>query len=103
MDIAEQDIGGARVARRFTCGSEAMLRGRMLSATEVCSIPVANRRALTKAGIIEVFPRNDAVTTVGQKHIVHLGRGQYDVIQGQKLNAAPLSKDDAEDLATRPD
>jgi hypothetical protein len=102
MDIAELDIGGARVRRRFTRGEEAMMPGRFLSADEVRAIPVANRRALSDAGYIEIFPQAP-VTTAGDKHIVHLGRGQYDVIHGVKLNAEPLTKEQAEDLATRPD
>lgn len=101
MDIAEQDIGGARVRRRFSRGKEALLAGRILSADEVRAIPVANRRALIEAGFIEVYPQGP-VTTVGERHLVHLGRGQYDVIQGVRLNDKPLSKDEAEDLATKP-
>lgn len=101
MDIADQDIGGARVRRTFTCGDERLLAGHMLSGDEVRNIAVANRRALTSAGFIEIFPRGP-VETVGERHIVHLGSGRYDVIEGKKLNDAPLSKDDAEELATRP-
>jgi hypothetical protein len=98
MDIAEQDIGGARVRRRFSRGTEALLAGHMLTGEEVRGIPVANRRALIDAGFIEVFPHGFG-EDAGEKHIVHLGRGQYDVIQGHKLNDAPLTKDEAQQLA----
>lgn len=102
MDIAEKDIGGARVARRVSRGAQALLAGQMLSAGEVCAIPIANRRALIRSGAIEVYPRGP-VTSAGEHHIVHRGGGQYDVIDGVKLNDVPLSKDEAEELATRPD
>lgn len=101
MDIIDADIGGARVRRVFSRGSERLAAGRILSADDVISIPVANRRALVSAGYIEIFPRAP-LQSVGERHIVHLGGGRYDIIQGVKLNAEPLSKDDAEELATRP-
>lgn len=102
MDIVEQDIGGARVRRVFRRGDEAMLAGRILTAAEVIAIAPANRRALREAGFIELFPKGP-VESVGERHIVHMGGGKYDVIAGRRLNDAPLTKEQAEDLATRPD
>lgn len=101
LQITDQDIGGARVRQKFTRAGEVLFAGKQLTADEVLAIPMANRRALADAGYIEIFPR-PPITSVGERHIVHLGRGQYDVIQGLKLNQAPLSKDEAEELATRP-
>ncbi|WP_407146254.1 hypothetical protein [Bradyrhizobium sp. ORS 86] len=108
MQIDDADIGGARVRRVFRSGNEMLKSGTMLSADEVLAIPAANRRALREAGFIEIFPRGP-VQSVGtddadsQMHIVHLGGGKYDVIAGKKLNAdGPLSKEEAEELATRP-
>lgn len=106
MDIAESDIGGARVRRVFTRGTEQLFAGTILSAAEVCAFAPANRRALREAGFIEIFPRGP-VESVGvgsdaERHIVHMGGGKYDVIAGVKLNASPLTKEEAEDLATAP-
>lgn len=101
MEIAEQDIGGARVRRLFRRGDEALVAGRMLSAAEVLAFAPANRRALREAGFIEIFPRGP-IESVGERHIVRLGNGKYDVIQGVRLNAQPLSKEEAEDLVTQP-
>lgn len=103
MIIADHDIGGARVRRVFTRGSRHLRGGDMLSGDEVRAIPVANRRALIDAGYIEVWPKSgEAAGSAGERHIVHRGKGQFDVIAGVKLNAEPMSKEDAEELATRP-
>ena len=101
MQISEPDIGSGRVRRGFRRGEEWLPAGKMLTAADVLAIAPANRRALSEAGFIELYPRGP-VESVGQRHIVHLGRGQYDVIHGVKLNAQPLSKEEAEDLATQP-
>jgi hypothetical protein len=102
MDIAETDIGGARVRRVFRRGNESLFAGTVLSAAEVVAFAPANRRALREAGFIEIFPRGP-VESVGERHIVHMGGGKYDVIKGKKLNDVPLTKDEAEDLATQPE
>jgi hypothetical protein len=102
MDIAEADIGGARVRRVFRRGNESLFAGTILTAKEVCDFAPANRRALREAGFIEIFPRGP-VESVGERHIVHMGGGKYDVIKGVKLNDAPLTKDEAEEIATQPD
>lgn len=101
MDISEHDIGGARVRRVFRRGEKALMAGHILSAAEVMAIAPANRRALREAGFIDIFPKGP-VESVGERHIVHMGGGNHDVIEGKKLNDAPLSKDEAEDLATQP-
>ena len=103
MIIADPDIGGARVRRTFTRNGRQMRNGDMLDGNSVRSIPVANRRALIDAGYIEVWPKSgEASGSAGERHIVHRGKGQFDVIAGVKLNAEPMSKEDAEELATRP-
>lgn len=111
MMIADQDIGGARVRRVFTRVGKPVKGGDMLTGDEVRAIPIANRRALIDAGYIEVWPKSsDAATTaelvtlkakIAERHIVHRGQGKYDVFAA-KINDEPLSKEDAEDLATRP-
>jgi hypothetical protein len=106
LNIEEADIGGARVRRIFRNGDQMLRAGTMLSADQVLSIPPANRRALAEAGFIELYPR-PIIESVGigsnaERHIVHMGGGKYDVIAGIKLNDGPLTKDEAEDLATKP-
>lgn len=106
MQISEADIGGARVRRAFRRGDDTLRGGHMLSAAEVVAIAPANRRALIEAGFLEVYPRGPVeslgVGSDAEQHIVHLGGGKYDVIKGVKLNEAPLTKDEAEELATSP-
>lgn len=101
IPIRDEQIGGAVVRRRINRGDATPLfPGAHLSREEVLAMPTANRQALVRAEHLWLEPK--VVDSVGERHIVHLGRGQYDVIEGKKLNAAPLSKDEAEDLATRP-
>ena len=102
MIIEDHDIGGARVRRVFSMAGRNVRGGDQLSADEVLSIPTANRRALIDSGYIEVYPRPHHGASDAERHIVHVGRGQFDVIVGHKINARPLSKDEAEELATRP-
>lgn len=104
--LEPDDIGGARVRRTFTRGAQIMRRGDTLNAEDICSMGANNRRALINAGYIEVWPKSPIQSIgsgSGSRHIVYLCRGQYDVIEGRKLNEKPLSKEDAEELATRPD
>jgi hypothetical protein len=92
-------VGGAYVQLPIRVGGCYLGRGVHLSRDEV--LGMRNWDALQRSRNIRVYPRSP-VTSVGQRHIVHLGRGQYDVIEGRKLNAAPVSKEEAEELATRP-
>lgn len=52
---------------------------------------------------IEVWPRSygEASDPSGpvERHVVHLGRGHFNVIEGRVINDGVLSKDEAEDLA----
>lgn len=98
--IADADVGGARVQRYFNharVGKE-FHRGNSLTAAEVLAILPTNRRALAEQGYIEIWPK----AVDAERHVVHNGGGRYDVIAGTKLNGAPLTRDEAEDLATRP-
>jgi hypothetical protein len=102
--IGSKEIGGGFVRRAFTDGETLMAVGAPLSAEKINAWP--NRRTLIESGLIAVYPPHGegaATTGPAERHMVHLGRGQYDVIAGTKLNDRPLSKDEAEDLATQPD
>jgi len=105
MEIAEGDIGGARIRMGFSRGGVRMRPGDHLTADEVRSIPPANRRALASAGFIEVYPARTEVVhkyaeaKPGDRFIVAVGKGQYNVIEGHKLNDQPLTREEADALA----
>jgi len=105
MEIADQDIGGARIRMGFTRGNQRMKAGEHLTADEVRSIPLANRRALASAGYIEVYPtrtevvHREAAAKPGDRFIVSVGKGQFNVIEGHRLNDEPLTREAAEALA----
>ena len=101
LPLVEADIGGARVRRTFTRAGETLKGGQYLTRADILAMPASNRRALMSGNYIEVFPRSP-VTSAGDVHIVHIGRGQYDVFKGDKLNDRPLTKEEAEELATTP-
>lgn len=109
----DQDVGGAVVKRMFG-GRKA---GDTLTRAEVLAIPGANRAALINLGKIAVFPiRSGTTGTVPlaaseeqrpeiehmKRHVVSRGFGKYDVIEGNILNAEPLTKDAAKALAGEP-
>lgn len=112
MNIPEDMIGGARVMRRIERPElKAWLAGTELTAEQVRTIPLSNRRALIDNGHIVVMPRAvldqtrpanaipvEAAEPVERFH-VHEGGGRWSVYEGRKLNENPLSKDEAEALA----
>lgn len=103
--FADAEIGGARVKRFFTHGAvgKDFHRGHTMTAEEVLAIQPTNRRALAEQGYIEIWPKPvDAEPINADRHVVHNGGGRYDVIAGAKLNSAALTRDEAEELAKRP-
>ena len=100
--IAEQDIGGAVVRRRFDLSGRTVLAGAYISRDQLMKIPAANRRALVNGKFIAPYPRAALAEESGERHVVHRGGGAYDVIVGRKINDTPMSKDEADELATRP-
>lgn len=97
LAIREAEIGGAVVRRGFTFGDDRLLAGHRLSREAI--LAAVNLRQLIEHEYVRVVPRTDGD---GERHIVRVGRDQFDVIEGRKLNNAPLSKEAAEELATRP-
>jgi hypothetical protein len=101
LPVRDEDIGGAVVRRRVDRGGmPPLLAGARLTREEVLAMPTANRRSLVATERLWLLPL--AADGVSARHIVQVGKGQYDVIQGVKLNDGPLSKDAAEEIATRP-
>ena len=97
LDIADADIGGARVRRTFVNGDRQMKMGDELTAEEVIAINLPNRRALADSNFIEIYPRS-AGMAAGEKFIVGLGKDKYNVIEGRIVNSEPLTRDAAEKL-----
>lgn len=107
IPVRDDDIGGAVVRRRIERGGRPpLLAGARLSRDDVLSMPVANRRSLVATERLWLLPRSGASNAADDvratSHVVQVGKNQFDVIQGVKLNDAPLSKEAAEELATRP-
>jgi hypothetical protein len=91
-------IAGGIVQRAFTSGTDYYRSGQRISGEALRSMPTQNMRALVENRFIELFPTDNNA----ERFIVPAGKGQFHVIAGHKLNSAPLSREDAEDLATRP-
>jgi hypothetical protein len=106
MEIADQDIGGARIRMTFTRGNMRMKPGEHMTADEVRSIPLSNRRALTSAGYIEVYPartevvQKAAYTKPMDRFVVQVKKDHFNVIEGYRLNDQPLDRTAAEALAS---
>jgi hypothetical protein len=107
IPVHDEDIGGAVVRRRIDRGQlPPLMAGARLSREEVLSMPVANRRALVATERLWLLPKGGASYAADDmratSHVVQVGKNLFDVIQGVKLNDQPLSKEAAEELATRP-
>lgn len=98
-------IAGGRVVRTFRCGERQVFAGNMLSRDELLRMPAQNRNALIEKGFITIWPKEAetaglSVGTVGgTRHVCALGFGRYDVVEGTKVNEAPLNREEAYALA----
>jgi hypothetical protein len=102
MQIADADIGGARVRMSFTMKGAMLAKNRHLTADEVLAIPIANRRALADSGYLEVYPKRSAAKPVHEaRFVIRTGADKFDVIAGYKVNSEPLSRNEADRLAGR--
>ncbi len=101
LRLAEAEIGGAVVRRTFTMSGTQVRRGDELTREQVLSIGRPNRQALIDKNFLDVFPLSRAAPVVEaeDRHVVSLGFGKFDVVEGRKLNDAPLTKDQAQALA----
>jgi hypothetical protein len=97
LDIADQDVGGARVRRTFTSNGRQMKAGDYLTADEFLKMPIANRRALSDAHFVEVFPKPMDVGS--ERFIAGAGGDKFNVIEGRVINDKPLSREEAKKLA----
>ncbi|MGH6821930.1 MAG: hypothetical protein ACREC4_00310 [Methylocella sp.] len=63
-------------------------------------MPAANYRSMIENRILEVWPDIGSTTPIdGERYVVSLGFGRFAVIEGRKLNDAPLTKEQAAALA----
>lgn len=85
------DFGGAVVRRAFN----GKRTGTILTADEVRSIAKANLRALISGGYLSLFP---TPRRGGKRFMRKNDEGMYDVIEGEKINDKPMSRDDAKAL-----
>jgi hypothetical protein len=102
LALRDQDIGGAVVTRAFRRGTEFVRQGTRLTREDVLAMPRANRNSMIDNGMLAVYPVAGLVAAdprPATRHVVSRGFGNFDVIEGRKLNDAPLTKEDAEDLA----
>jgi hypothetical protein len=100
--LRDEDIGGAFVRRGFNRGGNHLKAGTKLTADEVRSIPMVNRRALAVSGALDVYPvtpQTVAVPADLARFVIHRGAGMYDVIEGRKLTDEPIARAEAEAMA----
>lgn len=95
MIINANSYGGATVRRRIDRPGAPLIAGDIISREELLAMPVSNLRALIDNNAIEPWPWRPP----GQLHIVHVGRGLWDVFEGEKLTPEPLPKEDADAFA----
>ena len=91
--LPEHLIGGGYVRRKFN----GLSAGHHLNRDEIMAMPINNRRAAISLGMIDVYPQ--APGGPGERFVVNRGFGKFDVIEGRKLNAEPVTKEAAEELA----
>lgn len=94
LEIAESDIGGARVRMGFMRNGERLKAGTHLTAEEVIAIRLPNRRALIESNFLELYLK----TPSGKRYIVGIGKDKYNVIEGRILNEEPLTRQQADKL-----
>ena len=92
------DIGGGRVHLPFTMGGRRMKTGDRMTAAEILAIPRANRMGLIQNRFIKTWPAGMDGEDI-DRHVVNRGSGKFDVIEGRRLNAQPLTQAQAHSLA----
>lgn len=112
-----EDAGGGIVRRGFDRAGERVPPGTRLSSDDLRAMSGPNLKSLVDSRYIELFPADPAAkqqiealqdrireleagpVKPGQRHVIHRGAGNYDVIEGKRLNTEPLDKAAAEALA----
>ena len=110
--IPLEQIGGGRVVRPFYVGGTQVKVGAELTAEFIRSINPSNRASLL-GRFIAVWPKApgvgvasrlpDAEGQQAERHVVALGFGRYNVIEGVILNESPMNRASAYELAGKPE
>ena len=101
--ISIDEIAGGKVQQAFRMGDKYLMRGTVLSREQICRIPTQNRNALIDKGYIHVQLKGmETAEAGGERFVMSLGFGRFDVIEGRKLNEAHLSREAAYALARIP-
>lgn len=102
-------IGGGIVQQTFRTNGRSLFAGMKLTRDDLVKMPAQNRNALIEAGRIVVWPRDAGATPSAapsaagaQRFVSPRGFGKYDVIEGRKVNAEPVSREEAHALAGIP-
>jgi hypothetical protein len=97
-------IAGGRVTRTFRMNGKQLFAGHMLTREELLRMPAQNRNAMVENGYMTVWPKEAVASepAASERHVSHSGFGKYDVIEGRKLNDAPLTREEAHALAGLP-
>lgn len=121
MRVPLDQIGGARVVRQFRMNGEIVKVGTMLTPPQIMAMNPVNRAHLIDR-FLQVWPKpmvksppsSDADSGAGPteratsdggllaRHVVPLGFGRYDVVQGTKLNEKAVDRQTAFALAGTP-
>lgn len=96
--MGHSTVGGALVTRPFSFNGKRRLAGETLTAKEVLSIPVMNRRALANRGFMEVFPDP---SDRGSFYVTDIGLGKFAVIQGVVVSSDTMPRKEAEKLCDK--
>ena len=110
MRINLDEIGGGKVIRGFNAGGERVNAGTLLTREFLAAIPANNRNTLIDKNFIQVWPKAAAAVSppdvgagpTAERHVVALGFGRYNVIEGTVLNASALTREQAHKLAGKP-
>lgn len=109
MRIDIEQIGGGKVIRGFIANGQHLKRGTILTQEFIKQMPVTNRNVLIEKDYIQVWPKPVAVSPpvadvarTAERHVVALGFGRYNVIEGAIINDKALTKEDAHALAGKP-
>lgn len=106
--LKREQIGGAYVRRTFSLGGERVNPASPPIPREVLlGLPKANLNALIANGYLDPYPLGPdgqapvaPITVIKpvKRFVAKSGKG-FDVFEGEKLNADPLTKEQAETLA----
>ena len=99
FQMPTHEIGGAIVRRTFQCGAKRVTSGQRLTGDEVKAMPVANRNALVEKKYMDLIPNGGGVAAKGERFVISAGFGRFYVVEGRKLNAESLDREQAYALA----